>query len=107
MKILKEKDMVKGWFVGFFLPTAYNTKECEVALKRYKEGDYESFHHHKIATELTLIVEGQVEMSGRIYDKGDIVIIDPGEETDFRALTDVINVVVKIPSVKNDKYLKL
>jgi quercetin dioxygenase-like cupin family protein len=105
MKVFKEKDMVRGWFVGNFFPTVYNIKDCEVGLKRYKVGDYEPFHYHKIALEITIIVYGSVEMNSKKYAEGDIIVIDPGEGTDFRALTDVANVVVKIPSVVGDKYV--
>ena len=39
MKIYKLKDMTRGWFVGKFIPTAFSTELCEVAVKKYKEGD--------------------------------------------------------------------
>jgi hypothetical protein len=91
------KDMFKGWFIGEFSPTLFNTDQFEVAIKRSK-------HVHKIATEFTVIVEGEVEMNGVKYIKDDIIIIEPNEYTDFRCLTDVVTTVVKVPCVKNDKY---
>ena len=94
------KDMFKGWFIGDFEPTLFNTNQFEVAIKRYNEGDYESNHVHKIATEFTVIVEGEVEMNGVKYIKDDII----NEYTDFRCLTDVVTTVVKVPCVKDDKY---
>jgi hypothetical protein len=97
-------EFFKGWFVGNFNPTLVNNEHFEVALKRYKTGDYEESHHHKIATEITVIVEGEVEMNGVRYIKDDIITIQPNESTDFKCITDVITVVVKTPSVKNDKY---
>ena len=97
--------MVRGWFVGDFSPTAFNSKECEVSVRRYSAGDYEKKHYHKVATEVTIIVSGTVVMNGKEYTTGDIIIMEPGEPTDFLAKTDAINTVVKIPSVKNDKYL--
>lgn len=98
------QDMKGGWFIGNFSPTVLKTKEFEVAIKYYKKGDKESCHHHKIAEEFTVIVEGKVKMFSTIFTKGDIIKILPNEETDFIAITDVITVVVKNPSVKNDKY---
>ena len=98
-------EMVKGWFVGNFNPTAFKTDDVEVAVKRYNAGDYEAKHYHKIATELTVIISGEVEMNGIKYVKNDIILIQPGEATDFRALTDVDTVVVKHPCVKDDKYV--
>ena len=44
-------------------------------------------------------------MFGSIYGEGDIIVVEPGEATDFEALEDAMNVVVKIPGANNDKYL--
>ena len=33
------------------------------------------------------------------------IVIEPGEATDFRALTDATNVVVKVPGALNDKFI--
>jgi anti-sigma factor ChrR (cupin superfamily) len=105
MRVARLDEMVKGWFVGGFEPTAYKTDAVEVALKEYDAGAYEERHHHKLATELTLIVNGEVEMNGKRYGAGDIVIVDRNESTDFRALTPVKTVVVKVPGAANDKYM--
>jgi quercetin dioxygenase-like cupin family protein len=96
--------MIKGWFVGNFEPTCLKTKDVEVAVKEYKKGDREDKHYHKIATELTVVVSGMIRMNGAIYKKGDIVVIQPYESTDFEAIEDSINVVVKYPGANNDKY---
>lgn len=105
MKTEQLDNMIKGWFVGDFKPTAYKTNACEVAVKKYKAGEKESCHYHAIATEITLVLSGSVRMNGVNWNAGDIIILNPGEETDFEALTDTVNVVVKTPSVKNDKFL--
>lgn len=97
-------DMVRGWFIGPFSPTLLDTSDFECAVKRYVAGDSEAKHMHKIATEFTVIINGRVRMSGQEYGDGDIVEVRPGEATDFVALTDVTTFVVKVPSVKNDKY---
>jgi quercetin dioxygenase-like cupin family protein len=99
------QDMTKGWFVGSFNPTALSTDACEVAVKKYQAGDYEPAHFHKIATEVTLILSGSVYMAGKTFEAGDIIVLQPNEITDFRAVTDVATVVVKVPGAKNDKYL--
>ena len=99
------KDFTGGWFVGNFSPSLFETDKFEVAVKNYTAGSLEKRHLHKIATEFTLIVSGKVVMNGEQFGNGDIIRISPGEDTDFEALTDVTTVVVKIPSVKNDKYL--
>lgn len=105
MKHFRLDDMFKGWFVGGFSPTAFATEGCEVAVKYYSAGDYEGLHHHKIATEITLVLSGKVRMVGKTWVEGDIIVLDPGTATDFKALTDAINVVVKVPGVLDDKHL--
>jgi len=106
MKTATLSDMVRGWFVGDFEPSLYKTADVEVAVKQYNAGDYEEWHYHKIATEITVIVSGDVEMNGCKYQANDIVVIEPGEGTDFRAITDTINVVVKIPGATEDRFLR-
>jgi len=105
MKKFNLNDFIKGWFVGCFEPTISKTPHFEVAIKRYNKGEYESSHIHKISQEITVIIEGEVEMNGEKYKKNDILLISPNESTDFKCLTDVITCVVKIPSIKNDKYV--
>ncbi|TDV11125.1 cupin domain-containing protein [Paraburkholderia caballeronis] len=105
MKTAHLDDMIKGWFVGAFSPTALISDACEVAVKRYKAGDREASHYHRVATEVTLILEGTVRMAGKEWGAGDIVVLEPGDITDFEALTDAVNVVIKTPSVPNDKFL--
>lgn len=106
MKIAKLSDMKAGWFIGNFEPSLFKTEACEVAVKSYKEGDCEPAHYHRLATEYTLIISGRVQMNGALYEAGDIIIMEPGEATDFICLEDnTINVVVKIPGALGDKYL--
>jgi uncharacterized cupin superfamily protein len=99
------KNMINGWFIGNFEPTLYKTNDVEVAVKEYKAGDTELRHFHKIATEFTAIIAGEVVMNGQKYVAGDIIKINPGESTDFIVIQDTKSVVVKIPGVSNDKYL--
>ena len=104
MQVQKLSSMIKGWFVGNFEPSVYKTNDCEVAIKEYVAGDYEEAHYHKIAKEITVILNGEVEMNRIKYVSGDIIILEPGEPSDFLALTEVTTVVVKIPGANNDKY---
>jgi len=105
MRVDRLDAMTKGWFVGDFSPTALRSTDCEVAIKHYAAGDAEAAHVHRIATEITAIVTGRVMMCGTEWTAGDILTIEPGEATDFLALTDAVTVVVKLPSVSNDKHL--
>jgi hypothetical protein len=104
MKVFSLDDMTKGWFVGNFSPTVLSTHQVEVAVKRYKAGEYELAHHHKIATEITVIIDGEVRMNDVVYRAGAILVIEPNTPTDFLALTDVTTTVVKFPGANDDKY---
>lgn len=104
MEVFQLDEFTRGWFVGDFTPTLVSTPEAEVAIMRYRAGDTEASHHHKVALEITAVVSGSVRMSGQVYRAGQIVRISPGESTDFTALEDSMTVVVKVPSVKGDKY---
>ena len=64
MKTSKLSEMKGGWFVGNFEPSLYKTNDVEAAVKSYKAGTYENSHYHKIATEITVIISGEVKMNG-------------------------------------------
>jgi len=98
------KNFIKGWFIGDFSPTLFATDQFEIAVKRYTTGERESAHVHKVASEYTLVVSGKVRMKNVEYGPDDIVVIPPGEATDFEVLESAVTVVVKVPCVKGDKY---
>lgn len=104
MKTFNLSTMTKGWFVGNFEPTALKTDVAEVAYRRFQAGAVEDAHVHKIAREVTVIIEGRVLMNGVEYGQGSIIVLEPGESADFKALTDGATLVVKTPSVPGDKY---
>lgn len=104
MELSKLDDYIKGWVIGNFKPSLFRTNQFEVAVKKYFSGEYEKRHLHKIAQEWTIIVNGKVEMNGVPYKSGDIIHILPNESTDFLVLEDTTTVVIKIPSVLNDKF---
>lgn len=104
MKLFNLKNMTGGWLVGDFQPVCLPLDACEVACKRYKAGDAEGRHVHRVATELTLIASGRVLINGTEYASDDIIVLEPGEPADFKVLEDTITVVVKIPSVIGDKH---
>jgi len=99
------KNYIGGWFIGDFYPTIIPSKDFEVSIKRYKKGDYDPKHYHKLSNEITVIVEGNAKMNGVIYEKDDIILIEKNEATDFEAISDCVTCVIKLPSSKNDKYL--
>lgn len=110
MNITSIDKFPKGWICGDLPHALIQSKDFEVAVKYYKEGDREEVHHHKIAREITVIVYG----TAIIFDKGgwctahsagSIIDIAPGEAIGFSANTDCITIVIKTPSVPTDKYL--
>ena len=106
MKIYKLTEFTKGWIVGNFSPAVLVSENFEVAVKKYKSGDYEALHLHKKAIEITIICSGKVKMNNQQFSEGDVIVIEPNESTDFYVIEDSITTVIKTPSVTNDKYLK-
>jgi hypothetical protein len=106
IKRFKLENMINGWFIGNFDPSLYKTNDVEVGVKKYSTGDSEKLHFHKIATEFTVIITGEVLMNGEKYVSGDILVIEPEVTTDFLALSNVVTLVVKIPGANHDKYIK-
>ena len=74
-------------------------------LKEVRRALLDADVNYKIAKEFTVIITGVVEILGQKYNEGDIIVVDPFESIDFKALTDVTTLVVKIPGAKNDKYI--
>lgn len=106
MKMYNLNSFKRGWYLGgLFEPTLYPNKEFEIALKKYSKGQTEESHYHSIATEFTLIVSGVVSMNETLYNEDSIIEVEPGEIIKFKAITDAICCVVKIPSCHNDKYI--
>ena len=104
MDLYSLKEFTKGWVVGDFLPSIVRTKDFEVAVQYWKADKGEPKHVHRMADEITIIVNGDVRMNGLVYHAGDVLLIKAGEGTDFIPITDVATCVIKIPSVIGDKY---
>lgn len=105
MKTFKLDDFKRGWFIGNFEPTLIDTKEFEVAVKTYNKGDSEEKHVHKVSDEITVVIYGKCSINGKVFGPGDIIWNEPNDVAKFDALEDMANVIVKIPSVKGDKYI--
>jgi len=105
MKTDNLNSFIKGWVVGNFVPSIVKTEQFELGLKKYESGIVEKKHYHKIAKEITIAISGKFEMNGKILEEGDILVLDPGEPAEFRCLESGYTAVLKIPSVKNDKYI--
>lgn len=105
LQIYRLDSMVKGWFVGAFEPTAFHTTDVEVGVKSYVAGDYDELHHHKVATEITVLLRGKAVMGGIEIAAGDVVLVPPNVAVDFKVIEDCDTVVVKLPGATNDKYM--
>ena len=97
-------DYLRGWFIGNFEPSVLNTDTFEVALMRFSKHEYVEPHIHKIATEYNVLVSGSMTIMGKLLAPNDIFVIKPEEIADPVYHEDSVVLVVKMPSVKNDKY---
>lgn len=104
MKVANIADMKGGWFVGNFEPSVLKTGDFEVAHHHYKRGVTSDPHTHKLAVEINYILKGKAIVSGTTLETGDIFIYEPNDVADVRFLEDTDLVIVKAPSVPEDKY---
>lgn len=102
MKTEKIENMVGGWFVGNFEPTAYKTENFEVSHKLHPRGQHWDIHYHTDVTEINLVLKGKMIIQGKTLINGDIFILEPYEIADPEFLEDTEIVCVKTPSL-NDK----
>ena len=105
MQTNKIDEFIKGWFVGDFSPVLFHSKDFEVAVKWFKAGDSEPLHKQIVATEITVVIEGEIMLGKRVFRRGDVITIPPGEFAAFKSITDSSLVCVKTPSLPNDKVL--
>ena len=105
MKIYNINEMTKGWFIGNFEPSVFCNPFFEVAHHQHEKGYVTPPHTHKIAQELTYIVNGELRVSGKVLGKGEMFLYEPNDIADVEVLEDVDVVVVKWPSVPSDKYM--
>jgi hypothetical protein len=104
MKIYKLKDMIGGWFIGDFVPSAVRTKDFEVGVLLHKKGEKWPVHYHKIAVEINCLLSGRMTLQGEELNSGAIFILEPYEIADPCFLEDCRVLVVKVPSAIGDKY---
>jgi hypothetical protein len=99
-------DFKLGWVVGNFEPALLQSSEIEVAVKHFRRGDIEPSHKQLVATEITIVVCGEIRLGGTVYGTNEIIRIPPGIFADFESLTDSSLVCIKYPSLPNDKILE-
>ena len=104
MKRYRYENMIGGWFVGDFEPTAFQTDSVEVCFKRHPKGEFWPAHYHAIATEINLLIRGAMRIGEEAIVAGDIFVVAPGEVVKPEFIDDCEVVVVKVPSIPGDKY---
>lgn len=102
MKIKRIENMVGGWFVGNFEPTAFKTDKFEVSYKIHPKGQLWDIHYHTHVTEINLVIRGKMILQGVTLVEGDIFTLEPYEIADPEFLEDTEIICVKTPSI-NDK----
>ncbi len=105
MQVFNIKDMIKGWFVGDFEPSAFRTNNFEVGLHAYKKNNETHDHYHKESTEINLILSGKMIINGQTLKAGDIFILEPYVVSESCFLEDTQLVVVRTKSLPSDKYM--
>lgn len=105
MKLFKFNEMKDGWFVGHFSPSCFNTDKFEVCYKTHKKGEQWDTHFHAIATEINLLIQGRMTINSELLIGGDIFVIEPYEISSPVFLEDCTLIIIKTPSIPNDKYL--
>lgn len=103
MKIFDPSDMVRGYFIGDFEPSAYRTSAFEVSLMTHQQGEAWDAHYHTISDEINYLMEGRMTINGQLLQAPVIFVIQRGEIADPQFLTDCKLIVVKTPSAPGDK----
>ena len=104
MKLAKLSDFNKGWIVGQFEPSLLKA-DFEVGIHTHNAGEHHQDHFHKINTEINILLDGQMNVNGRLIAPGDIFILEPYEISQVEFITDVRLVVVRNGSDPKDKYV--
>lgn len=105
MKKNNLSEFTGGWFLGDFSPSLIPMQNFEVGVKYFEKGQTEPEHYQLTATEYTVIISGECRIGKYLLSSGDILTIPPLESADFEALSKTSLVVVKTPSIPEDKVL--
>jgi len=103
MKTNRIENAKNGWMVGLF-DGAILKSNFEVCYRGLTAKTKIQPHHHKLSTELTLIIKGQMIVNGQTLEDGDIFIIEPNETLECEVIEDTQIVVVKDKSYPCDKH---
>ena len=105
MKVSRIEDTEKGWFIGNFPKTAFKSKDFEVSWRIHPAGESWDLHYQENATEINLLISGEMVLNGVRLSSGDVFILDPYEITDVKFIKECSVVCVKTPSIPDDKIV--
>lgn len=105
MVVYNSQQFTRGWFVGNFAPTAYQTKDFEVAVLSHKAGEIWPKHYHEQCSEINWLLHGRMTIQGIELQSGDVFVLAPGEIADPIFHEDCQLVVVKTASNPYDKVV--
>jgi quercetin dioxygenase-like cupin family protein len=105
MEKTKLENFTNGWLIGDFEPSIFKNPNFEVCVKNFNKGEVEASHFQRVATEITVVLSGEVRMGSINLLEDDVLIIYKDEVCDFEALTDCKVMGIKFPSLPGDKVL--
>lgn len=105
MKIDRIEDMKDGWYIGNFLPSVLKTEVFEVCYKKHKKGEKWETHYHEKITEINLLIKGKMMINNTLLLEGDIFTIPPFYVSSPNFLEDCEIIIIKTPSIINDKII--
>ena len=105
MKKFRIEEFTKGWIIGNFDPAIYKTNEIEIGMKNFLADETEPSHFQNIATEITMVSSGSIEINGSVFIEGDVILIEPGEISSFKSISASKLLCIKYPSIPSDKVV--
>ena len=105
MKVYSLDDMVRGWFVGDFSPAIVTTPFFELGVLTRKKGENCHNHIHISSTEVNVLLDGKMTLNGTDLKQNDVFILDKNEESDATFHEDCRILVLRVPSITNDKVI--
>ena len=104
MNIFDVNNFKGGWFIGNFSPSVFRTSDFEIAYKTHAKDEEWPTHYHAQAEEINYLISGNMSINNIELVAPIIFVIDKNEIAKPVFKTDVSLIVVKIPSVINDKF---
>ncbi len=98
-------DYTRGWIIGNFEPSIFKTSDFEVGILTHKKNEKWPFHYHKESDEINILLKGSMMLNGSLKSSISRFDCNKNEIACPIFLEDCKILCIKIPSVKNDKYI--